>query len=243
MGIEQVTETLRREGLVVNHKRVARLMREDNLLCLGRRKQVFPTTESRHDWPVYPNLARELAVTGLNQLWVADITFVRLRWSYVYLAVILDAWSRRAIGWQLGESLDASLTVQALEMALRERAWRPGVLVHHSDRGVQYAAGQYVKLLQEREILISMSRKGNPYDNAKAERFMRTLKEEEVNGKQYRDLAEARAQIAEFLEQIYNRQRLHSALRYLTPAEFEEQEEAEGGEPGPAPLPRHGEKE
>jgi transposase InsO family protein len=161
----------------------------------------------------------------------------------VYLAVILDAWSRRAIGWQLGESLDASLTVQALEMALRERSWRPGVLVHHSDRGVQYAAGQYVKLLQEREILISMSRKGNPYDNAKAERFMRTLKEEEVNGKQYRDLAEARAQIAEFLEQIYNRQRLHSALRYLTPAEFEEQEEAEGGEPGPAPLPRHGEKE
>jgi transposase InsO family protein len=174
---------------------------------------------------------------------VADITFVRLRWSYVYLAVILDAWSRRAIGWQLGESLDANLTVQALEMALRERAWRPGLLVHHSDRGVQYAAGQYVKLLQEREILISMSRKGNPYDNAKAERFMRTLKEEEVNGKQYRDLAEARAQIVEFLEQIYNRQRLHSALSYLTPAEFEEQEEAGGGEPGPAPLPRYGEKE
>ena len=176
MGIEQATETLRREGLVVNPKRIARLMREDNLLCLRRRKHVFPTTDSRHGWPVYPNLARELAVTGLNQLWVADITFVRLRWTYVYLAVILDAWSRRAIGWELGESLDASLTVRALEMALRERAWRPGVLVHHSDRGVQYAAGQYVKLLEEREILVSMSRKGNPYDNAKAERFMRTLK-------------------------------------------------------------------
>jgi transposase InsO family protein len=153
------------------------------------------------------------------------------------LAVILDAWSRRAIGWELGESLDASLTVRALEMALRERAWRPGVLVHHSDRGVQYAAGQYVKLLEEREILISMSRKGNPYDNAKAERFMRTLKEEEVNGKQYRNLEEARAQIVEFLEQIYNQQRLHSALKYLTPAEFEDQEVARGGGAGPPPRP------
>jgi transposase InsO family protein len=214
---------LRKEGFVVNHKRVLRLMREDNLLSLQMRKYVF-TTDSRHPWPVYPNLVPGVRVCGINQLWIADITFVRLRWNYIYLAVVLDAYSRRVVGWELSESLDAELAVQALKMALRERQWLPGQLVHHSDRGIQYAAGNYVALLQEREILISMSRKGNPYDNAKAERFMRTLKQEEVQGRAYGSMKEARSRIGMFLEETYNKQRLHSALKYLTPAEFEQQE-------------------
>lgn len=225
LGYRRLTHSLRREGHVVNHKRVLRLMREDNLLSLQTRKYVF-TTDSRHPWPVYPNLARGLLVTGINQLWVADITFVRLRWNYIYLAVVLDAYSRRVVGWELSESLDAGLAVRALEMALRERRWEPGRLVHHSDRGIQYAAGNYVALLEEREILISMSRKGNPYDNAKAERFMRTLKQEEVQGRAYESIEEARSRIGAFLQQTYNRQRLHSALQYQTPAEFEQQQMA-----------------
>lgn len=246
LGYRPLTHALRREGHVVNHKRVLRLMREDNLLSLQARKYVF-TTDSRHRWPVYPNLAPGLRVTGINQLWVADITFVRLRWNYIYLAVILDAYSRRVIGWELSESLDAGLAVRALKMALRERQWEPGRLVHHSDRGIQYAAGDYVALLEEREILISMSRKGNPYDNAKAERFMRTLKQEEVQGRAYDSIEEARRRIGEFLEETYNRQRLHSALQYLTPVEFEQRQMAvkvagsveglENGETRFPPLP------
>jgi transposase InsO family protein len=223
MGYRPLTHMLRKEGFVVNHKRVLRLMREDNLLSLQMRKYVF-TTDSRHPWPVYPNLVPGVRVCGINQLWIADITFVRLRWNYIYLAVVLDAYSRRVVGWELSESLDAELAVQALKMALRERQWLPGQLVHHSDRGIQYAAGNYVALLQEREILISMSRKGNPYDNAKAERFMRTLKQEEVQGRAYGNMKEARSRIGMFLEETYNKQRLHSALKYLTPAEFEQQE-------------------
>jgi putative transposase len=220
-GYRPLTALLRREGLLVNRKRVLRLMREDNLLCLRRQKYVL-TTDSRHPWPIYPNLTRQLPVTGVNQLWVADITYIRLRHEFAYLAVVLDAYSRRVIGWDLDRTLEAELAVRALKMALAGRAWKKGELIHHSDQGVQYASGDYTELLAHSEILISMSRRGNPYDNAKAERFMRTLKEEEVQGRAYANVEEARGHISEFLEETYNRQRLHSALRYVTPEEFEQ---------------------
>jgi putative transposase len=246
-GYRMLTAWLRREGQVVNHKRVLRLMREDNLLSLRRRKYVF-TTDSRHNWPIYPNLARYATLTGLNQLWVADITFIRLRSEFIYLAVVLDAYSRRVIGWELGRTLEAVLAIRALQMALSERDWKAEQLIHHSDQGIQYASSDYTQILEQGEILISMSRRGNPYDNARAERFMRTLKEEEVHGTQYDDLEDARNRIGEFLEQVYNRQRLHSALRYLTPEEFEQASQAResdgadgsGGKPnaGLPPLPQ-----
>jgi putative transposase len=191
-GYRLLTKTLQREGHVVNHKRVLRLMREDNLLSLRRKKHVF-TTDSAHTLPIYPNLARHMSLTALNQLWVADITFIRLRSEFIYLAVILDAYSRRVIGWDLGRTLHAGLAVRALQMALRERSWKAEGLIHHSDRGIQYASSEYTDLLEKGEIQISMSRRGNPYDNARAERFMRTLKEEEVYGTDYRDLEDARA--------------------------------------------------
>jgi putative transposase len=219
-GWPRTTRELVRRGWVVNHKRVYRLMREDNLLCLRRRKFVV-TTDSQHDLPVSPNLAREMTVTGLNQLWVADITYIRLLAEFVYLAVILDAFSRRVIGWALDRTLEDELTLQALHMALKQRKPAAG-LVHHSDRGVQYASRDYTALLAEHDIRISMSRRGNPYDNALAESFIKTLKYEEVYRQEYRDLAEARASIPRFLEQVYNQKRLHSALGYLPPAEFEQ---------------------
>lgn len=219
-GYRRITAELNRRGFGVNHKRVLRLMRQDNLLCL-RHKAFVVTTDSRHDLPVYPNLARELAPSGVNQLWIADITYIRLRAEFVYLAVVLDAFSRRVIGWALGRTLEARLALSALSMALRQRQPAPG-LVHHSDRGVQYASGDYTDLLKQRKIQISMSRKGNPYDNAACESFMKTLKYEEVYRTEYRDLADAYAQIGEFLEYVYNQQRLHSALGYVPPAEFEQ---------------------
>ena len=228
-GYRMLTALLRREGQLVNHKRVLRLMREDNLLSLRRKKYVF-TTDSAHTLPIYPNLARHTKLTGLNQLWVADITFIRLRNEFIYLAVVLDAYSRRVIGWDLGRTLQAELAIRALQMALSQRSWKAEGLIHHSDRGVQYASTDYTDLLEQNEIQISMSRRGNPYDNARAERFMRTLKEEEVNGADYRDLEDARSRIGEFLDQVYNRQRLHSALRYLTPEEFEQASEAKGSD-------------
>ena len=246
-GYRLIARTLKNEGQVVNHKRVLRLMREDNLLSLRRTKYVF-TTDSRHDLPIYPNLARRVGLTGLNQLWVADITYIRLRSEFIYLAVVLDAHSRRVIGWELGRNLQVELAIGALQMALNGRDWKAGELIHHSDRGVQYASTEYTKMLEQREIQISMSRRGNPYDNARAERFMRTLKEEEVYGKAYQNLEDARSRIGEFLEQVYNRQRMHSALRYLTPEEFERASEAirsdgtdgSGGKPtaGLPPLPQ-----
>jgi len=238
-GYRVLTHLLRAEGHPINHKRVLRLMREDNLLCL-RQKTYVLTTDSRHNWQLYPNLVPSLRLNGLNQLWVSDITFVRMRYEFVYLAVVLDAWSRRVIGWALSRSLDAPLSLDALQMALASRAWQPGQLVHHFDRGAQYASGAYTALLEEREILISMSRKGNPYDNAKAERFMRTLKEEEVQGQAYANLEEATQRIGEFLEDVYNRQRLHSALGYQTPESFEQKQqtvEAVGIPVGIPPLP------
>jgi transposase InsO family protein len=219
-GWPRMTPELRRRGWAVNHKRVYRMMREDNLLCLRRRKFVR-TTDSVHSLPVYPNLARQMQVTRLNQLWVADITYIRLRFEFIYLAVILDAYSRRVIGWALGRSLENGLTLQALRRAQQQRPPAPG-LVHHSDRGVQYASREYTALLQAQGITISMSRKGNPYDNAIAESFMKTLKYEEVYRDDYQDLSHAHTSIPRFLEQVYNQKRLHSSLGYLPPVEFEQ---------------------
>jgi putative transposase len=218
-GYRRITSELQQRGFAVNHKRVLRMMREDNLLCVRRRSFVV-TTDARHSLPIYPNLAREIKPTAINQLWVADITYIRLRTEFVYLAVVLDAFSRRVIGWALGRTLEAELTVTALRMALLERPPAPG-LVHHSDRGVQYAARGYTEMLKQHSATISMSRKGNPYDNAKAESFMKTLKSEEVYRNEYRDFHEVHAGIGEFLERVYNQKRLHSALGYLSPAEFE----------------------
>jgi putative transposase len=218
-GWPRMTMELKRRGWAVNHKRVYRLMREDNLLCLRKRKFVV-TTDSDHGLPVYPNLARRMTLTGLDQLWVADLTYVHLEMEFVYLAVILDAFSRRVIGWALDRRLDTELTLQALRMALGRRRPAPG-LVHHSDRGVQYASHDYTQLLQNHGIQISMSRKGNPWDNAACESFIKTLKYEEVYRTEYRDLADAHAGIGIFLEKVYNQKRLHSALGYLPPAEFE----------------------
>lgn len=218
-GYRRVTAALRLQGWEVNHKRIARMLREDNLLSL-RRRAFVATTDSRHGHTIYPNLARYMALTAPNQLWVADITYIRLAGVFVYLAVILDAFSRRVIGWELDRSLTSGLVLSALRQALSARAVT-GDVVHHSDRGVQYCSGEYVKLLEERGFTISMSRRGNPWDNAKCESFMKTLKAEEVYLKQYRDLDDARANLTEFLDQAYNRRRLHSALQYQSPEAFE----------------------
>ena len=218
-GRRRITAELKRRSWKVNHKRVHRIMREDNLLCLRSRKFVC-TTDSDHQHRVYPNVAASLEVTGINQLWVADITYIRLETEFVYLAVILDAHSRRVVGWALDRTLEASLVITALQRALQQRHPAPG-LVHHSDRGVQYACGDYTDLLKLHEITISMSRKANPYDNAQAESFMKTLKYEEVYRQEYRSMAEALASIGEFIDHIYNEKRLHSALGYQSPVEFE----------------------
>jgi putative transposase len=218
-GRRRMTKELRRQGWTVNKKRVARIMREDNLLCLRKRKFVV-TTDSNHGRKIYPNLAGEMILTGTDQLWRADITYIRLRDEFVYLAVVLDAFSRRVIGWALDRTMEDDLTLSALRMALSRRVVTPG-LVHHSDRGSQYASLEYTNLLKEHGIVISMSRKGNPWDNAACESFMKTLKYEEVHRNEYRDLAEARAEIRDFLEKVYNQKRLHSALGYVPPAEFE----------------------
>jgi putative transposase len=217
-GRPRITAELRHRGWRVNPKRVHRLMREDNLLCVRRRK--FVTTDSNHGRKVYPNLARNMILTATDQLWRADITYIRLRDEFVFLAVILDAYSRRVIGWALDRTLEDELPLAALHMALTHRTVQPG-LVHHSDRGSQYASNDYTDLLKAHQVAISMSRKGNPWDNAACESFMKTLKYEEVLRNEYRDLADARALIREFLEKIYNQKRLHSALGYLPPAEFE----------------------
>ena len=227
-GRRRITAELRRQGWAVNLKRVYRVMAEDNLLCVRKRRFVA-TTDSNHGRKVYPNLARTIVLTGMDQLWRADITYVRLREQFVFVAVILDAYSRRVIGWALDRTMEDDLTLGALRMALSRRVVGPG-LVHHSDRGSQYASGDYTELLKGNGIAISMSRKGNPWDNAACESFMKTLKYEEVHRNEYRDLTEARSAIREFLEKIYNQKRLHSALGYVPPAEFEANFAAEAKE-------------
>jgi putative transposase len=218
-GYRRIVVSLHREGWVVNHKRVLRLMRQDNLLSIRRRRFVV-TTDSDHRWRVYPNVARRMVATDIDQLWVADITFVRLQQEFIYVAVILDVYSRRVVGWSISRCLDSRFALQALETALKQRRPLPG-LIHHSDRGVQYACGEYVERLEACGVTISMSRPGNPYDNAWAESFMKTLKVEEVNGRRYRHFEDAASSIGAFIEEIYNPQRLHSALGYRSPMEFE----------------------
>jgi transposase InsO family protein len=219
-GYRRITQELRRRGIVINRKRVQRLMQEDNLLALQKRAFVA-TTNSRHELEVYLNLGQRLQLTGINQLWVADITYIRLAKEFVYLAVVLDAFSRKVVGWALDKTLATRLPKAALEMAIAARQPGPG-LVHHSDRGYQYASADYVQLLHQHGIVPSMSRPANPYDNATCESFMKTLKQEEIYANHYRDLDHLRANIKTFIELYYNRSRLHSALGYVPPEEFEQ---------------------
>ena len=220
-GYRRMTAQLNKEGSPVNHKRVLRLMHESDLLCRTKHRFVR-TTDSDHPYPVYPNIYQQVTITGVDQVWVADITYIRLLHEFVYLAVILDAYSRRVIGWALSRHIDTTLTCAALEAAIAQR--NPSIgCIHHSDRGVQYAADDYIEILKERDFTISMSRKGNPYDNAQAESFMKTLKVEEVYVSEYRTFREVKHRVGEFIELIYNQQRLHSALGYLSPVEFEQE--------------------
>jgi putative transposase len=220
-GYRRISAELRRRGMPVNHKRVARIMREDNLLAVQPRQFVV-TTKSDHKLEVYLNLARRMKLTGVDQLWVADIPYIRLKTEFVYLAVILDGFSRKVVGWSLERTLASCLAMAALEEAIATRKPPPG-LVHHSDRGVQYASEEYVAVLEKHGMIPSMSRPANPYDNASCESFMKTLKREEIYANQYSDLDHLRINIEEFIEQYYNRQRLHSALGYCSPEEFEQQ--------------------
>jgi len=225
-GYRRVTAELRRRGMLVNHKRVARVMREDNLLAV-QPKQFVTTTNSGHALEIYLNLARRMKLTGIDQLWVADITYIRLKTEFVYLAVILDAFSRRVVGWSLDRTLASRLATAALEMALDSRKPLAG-LVHHSDRGIQYASGDYVAILKEHEMVPSMSRPANPYDNASCESFMKTLKREEIYANEYESLEHLQSNVEEFIERYYNQKRLHSALGYRSPEEFEQQATREG---------------
>ena len=219
-GYRRITAELHRRGMPVNHKRVARIMREDNLLGM-QPKQFVVTTNSNHKLEIYLNLAGRMKLTGINQLWVADITYIRLKAEFVYLAVILDGFSRKVVGWALDQTLATRLTIGALEQAIARRLPEPG-LVHHSDRGLQYASEEYVKVLENNRVIPSMSRPANPYDNASCESFTKTLKREEIYANKYDDLEHLRANIEEFIEQYYNRLRLHSALGYRPPEEFEQ---------------------
>jgi transposase InsO family protein len=214
--------------MIVNHKRVERIMREDNLLAIRRRKFIS-TTDSKHDLDVHVNLARRMKVTGINQLWVTDITYIRLRSEFVYLAVVMDRFSRKVIGWALGPNLTAELAVKALQMAIEQRQPPPGVVIH-SDRGVQYASAEFVRLLLAHGMVPSMSRPGNPYDNAFCESFMKTLKTEEIYCNEYKDAADLRAHLEKFIEGYYNKHRLHSGIGYVSPEEFERGLAVEGGE-------------
>jgi transposase InsO family protein len=224
-GYRRITAELHRRGMQVNHKRVARIMREDNLLGVQPERFVV-TTNSNHKLEIYLNLASRMKLTGINQLWVADITYIRLQAEFVYLAVILDRFSRKVVGWALDRTLGNRLAVGGLEQALEKRQPPPG-LVHHSDRGLQYASAEYAAILEKHRMVPSMSRPANPYDNASCESFMKTLKREEIYANKYDDLEHLRANIEEFIEEYYNQQRLHSALGYRSPEEFEQQIEAQ----------------
>lgn len=237
-GYRRVTRELKRQGMVMNHKRVLRIMREDNLLAIRYRKFIL-TTDAKHEYEVYVNLAARITVTGVNQLWVADITYIRLQREFVYLAVLIDRYSRKAVGWALDRSLSAQLTVSALRDAVARRQPPPGV-VHHSDRGVQYASAAYAQELAKHGMTPSMSRPANPYDNAVCESFMKTLKQEEIYCRDYRNLDELKEHIEEFIGRYYNRKRLHSALGYRTPEEFEKDTAApEPNGPGQAAVMKY----
>jgi len=220
-GYRRVTAELRRRGMLVNHKRVARVMREDDLLAV-QPKRFVTTTDSNHRLEVYLNLARRMMLTGTDQLWVADITYIRLQAEFVYLALILDAFSRKIVGWKLERTLASRLATEALQVAIETRKPPPG-LVHHSDRGIQYASAEYVAVLNKHGMVPSMSRPANPYDNASCESFIKTLKREEIYANEYENLEHLRSNIEEFIERYYNQKRLHSALGYRTPDEFEAQ--------------------
>jgi putative transposase len=226
-GYRRISAELRRRGRPVNHKRVARIMREDNLLAVQPRA-FHESTDSEHELRVYLNLARRLQLGGANQLWVADITYIRLQREFVYLALVLDAWSRKVIGWALDRTLTTRLPRTALEQAIAERQPQPG-LVHHSDRGIQYASVEYVGVLAQHQMTPSMSRPANPYDNATCESFIKTLKREEIDAREYRDLKHLRENVAAFIDSYYNRVRLHSALGYRSPEEFEQTAAAAAG--------------
>jgi putative transposase len=239
-GYRRLTAELRHRGFLANHKRVARLMRLDNLLSL-RRSAFVSTTNSDHDCEVHVSLASRMQLSGMNQLWLADITFVRLQQEFVYLAVLIDAFSRKVVGWALDRSLAAQLAVDALQRAITNRRPAPG-LVHHSDRGIQYASGEYGRVLDEHRIIASMSRLANPWDNAKCESFIKTLKQEEIRANEYRDLEHLRNNVTEFVEHYYNGQRLHSALGYQTPEAFERKFTlAPAGETAAMSFSRHAE--
>ncbi len=219
-GYRRVTKTLQREGLTVNHKRVLRIMRAESLLCHLKRRWVA-TTNSRHELGSYPNRIQGVVITRLNQVWIADVTYIRLSRSFVYLAAVLDAFGRKVIGWALSRWIDAALVLRALDQALTTRSLSAG-LIHHSDHGVQYASLPYVARLHEHGIAISMAAIGNPYENAQAEAFFKTLKTEEVYLKEYVDFSDAERQLGHFIDAVYNAKRLHSALAYRPPAEFEQ---------------------
>ena len=228
-GYRRVTAGLRAQGMSVNHKRIARIMREDNLLVV--RRGIFgPREDSLRAARIYLNLASRMTLLGPNQLWAADLTYVRLASEFVYLAVVLDVFSRKVVGWALGRSLKAQLPLSALEQAIANRRPPPGV-VHHSDQGVQYGCHEYMQKLRVHQMLPSMSRPANPYDNTTCESFLKTLKQEEICASQYRDFEDLRQRIEEFIDQYYNRSRLHSALGYCPPEDFEHRRAAQSGAP------------
>jgi len=237
-GYRRITPLVQRAGFVVGGEKVRRILRTDNLLAVRRRKFVV-TTDSNHRFRVHPNLAESMELTAVNQLWVADLTYIRLRREFVYLAVVLDAYSRKVIGWELDRTLESKLPLAALEAAIASRQPQPG-LVHHSDRGTQYASNDYVQRVEACGGHLSMSRPARPWENGKCESFIKTLKAEEIDARGYGSFGELRQNLEEFIERVYNPVRLHSALGYRSPEEFERSpKDAEAWSPATLSFLRH----